>query len=127
MKTIAILIYIASLAVCFPLIFRLKWLEKPKSLNYGVFGTLILTPRDCYFLGTVLLLGAIGSTFLLLHSVEIGVLDRWFDRPGKSQVSVKYDSAKFRTQLYLQSASIPFVMALGTRILAYGRHLGRQT
>ena len=127
MKITAIVIYAVSLAIFFPLIFRLKFLERPKLLNFGALGTLKATPRDFYFLGVVAVLVAVGSTFMLVQNVSIGVIGRWFDGPGISYVSIKDDPAQFRLHLYLQSATIPFVLALGARILIYGRRLKAQT
>ncbi|QDA56461.1 hypothetical protein [Thermomonas aquatica] len=127
MKITAFVIYVVSLALFFPLTFRLKLLEKPKQLNFGALGTLKPTPRDFYFLGVVVVLVAVGSTFILVHDVSVGVIGRWFDGPGISYLSVKDDPAQFRLQLYLKSAAIPFVLALGARILVYGRRLKVQT
>ena len=127
MKITAIVIYAVSLTLFFPLIFRLKFLEKPKQLKFGALGTLKPTPRDFYFLGIVVVLVAIGSTFMLAHNASIGVIGRWLDGPGMSYLSVKDNAAQFKLQLYLQSAAIPFVLALGARILLYGRRLKAQT
>ena len=127
MKMIAIVIYAVSLGLFFLLTFRLKFLDQPKQLNFGALGTLKPTPRDFYFLGVAAILIAVGSTYILVDTVSIGVIGRWFDGPGISYLSVKSDPAQFRLQLYLQSAVIPFVLALGARFLVYGHRLKGQT
>ena len=127
MKIIAIIIYAVSLATFLLLTFRLKFLDKPKQLNFGALGTLKSKPRDFYLLGIAAILIAVGSTYMLVDTVSTGVIGRWFDGPGISYLSVKSDPAQFRLQLYLQSAAIPLVLALGARFLVYGHRLKGQT
>ena len=126
MKLLAIVVYGLSLALSLPLVFRYRLLDRPKQLSFGSFGTLALTPRDLCFTGAVLLLVAVGYTFVLLQNVRLGVIAVWFDGPTISYVSIRDDPAQFKFQLYLQSAFTPLLIAVGARIMAYGRFLRTQ-
>ena len=121
MKFSAIVVYLISLSIFLPVMFKVRLLEKPLETK-----CLKVTRRDCLFLGTVIILVAVGSTWLLNYSIDLGQIDQKIGAGNIVSLSMNENPAEFKASVYRRAAGIPIVLVLGIRILAYGRTLRRQ-
>ena len=121
MKSFAIVIYAISLSICLPAIFLFKLRARPLESTW-----IKVTRRDCLFLGTAIILMAIGSSWFLNESIDEGQISQKIAAGKALSLSIYENPAEFKATVYRQAAIIPLVLALGVRILTYGLKLGRQ-